>query len=349
VARFLRLSKPTRRTLAASLVVATLAALGTVTAAGLLRKKPNPNEIVRNGLMILASDLDLGDIYYTDTFEHTFTVHNVTSNPIEIIEIRSNCTCANLTPKSATINGNETLKIKAIFNTRTNDRIETDSGITFPIYALVPKNKVTAQVCTWSLKAKIRKSINVKDSIHIDASTAKDNSYKLVARLSPNCIVKNVHADSSNLSVLCHVESDIATIDISTVSNENNTKSFSAKLHISVEDSAGVLITKMVDIHIYDKNEQRRKALFVDFGVLIIDSYTFQIFEAGEIFGSESLSEILFVSDNSINVFIVDNLIVLSVGPARIGHFNEYVSILVKNEVGINNHILPIQYYGGLR
>ena len=114
MAHFPRLPKLTRRTLAASLVVGTLAALGTAYAAGLFRKSPNPNEIVRNGLMVLASDLDLGEVYHTDTLEHTFTVHNVTDQPIEITEWKTSCDCSIILPVNITLMANQSVIVKGL-------------------------------------------------------------------------------------------------------------------------------------------------------------------------------------------------------------------------------------------
>ena len=86
-----------------------IAAIGTALfATGLIKKKSNPNEIVRKGLVVNAEQLDLGDIYYTDSIEHTFTVSNPTSKPIEIEKWSTSCNCSVVEPQQLMVPANRT-------------------------------------------------------------------------------------------------------------------------------------------------------------------------------------------------------------------------------------------------
>jgi hypothetical protein len=98
-------------------ILLTLLSITTIALSGLWLFSSRSTPIKRlTPFEVVASDLDLGTIWASETHRHTITVRNPNSQPLVITEITSSCGCTSNEPKSLTLAAGESKTISLVLN-----------------------------------------------------------------------------------------------------------------------------------------------------------------------------------------------------------------------------------------
>jgi hypothetical protein len=128
------------------------------------------NEIGDEWLVVSAEELDLGRVYETDSFEHTFHIKNRGDRPVTIIGFEKTCDCLGIMPDAQVMlqpQESREFAIKLALVARTGDVVNRDGEpfqVRFGAIYLVDGGVQTSTNWSWRLSCQIIPTIRFKPS-----------------------------------------------------------------------------------------------------------------------------------------------------------------------------------------
>lgn len=189
-----------------------------VTAAGLYWGQTHIVAGIENGYLKVAPErLDFGEVWVQDKFQWTLPITNTSSEPVEVLDIRSSCSCTSIEPTSLVIAPGATVDVKLTLDLTTLDPKEAAKDIRPFDMRVVPVIKGgLAQYTGWEVQGVVRNPLAfVPPSVDFGDDAVIQGKGSMTSGL---VVEVTAHASTKALAVEC----DQATIQVEKVNQQES-------------------------------------------------------------------------------------------------------------------------------